>query len=108
MWIVDRKKDIIITGGVNVYPREIEDVLTACPQVADAAVVGVPHPEWGETVAALVVPRDESDPPDAEQIKDFCRQRLADYKVPRLIKFASAIPRNPTGKVLKEDVKKFF
>ncbi|OAT85300.1 hypothetical protein A6M21_06710 [Desulfotomaculum copahuensis] len=108
LWIIDRKKDMIISGGVNVYPREVEDVLTACPVVADAAVTGVPHPEWGETVVALVVPRDAANPPSAEEILAYCRQRLAGYKVPRLIRFAGVIPRNASGKVLKNEIREQF
>lgn len=100
LWIMDRKKDVIISGGVNVYPKEVEDVLSAHPAVADVAVVGQPHPEWGETVMAVIVPRGPEKPSLAE-LQAFARQRLADYKIPRLIQYTDAIPRNASGKILK-------
>lgn len=100
LWIMDRKKDVIISGGVNVYPKEVEDVLATHPGVADVAVIGVPHPEWGETVAAVLVARG-SEPPSEAELRDFVRGRLADFKAPRLFRFVDAIPRNASGKILK-------
>ncbi len=105
LWIKDRKKDMIITGGVNVYSKEVEDVIALCPGVADVAVVGVPHPEWGETVMALVVATDPGNPVQQEDLFKFCRTKLADYKIPRIIKFTAAIPRNSSGKVQKHIIK---
>lgn len=100
IWIMDRKKDMIITGGVNVYPKEIEDVLSTHPQIADVAVIGVPHPDWGETVLAKVVTRPgESLVPDA--VRAFCRDKLADYKIPRMVEIVEVLPRNASGKLLK-------
>lgn len=100
LWVMDRKKDVIITGGVNVYPKEVEDALGTHPAVADVAVVGQPHPEWGETVTAVVVAKPGQQPTAAE-LQEYARVRLADFKVPRLIRFADAIPRNASGKILK-------
>jgi len=103
LWIMDRKKDVIISGGVNVYPKEVEDVLSTHPGVADVAVIGVPHPEWGETVAAVLVARG-GQPTEAE-LQSFVRERLADFKVPRLFRFVAAIPRNASGKILKHSLR---
>lgn len=114
LWIMDRKKDVIISGGVNVYPKEVEDVLARHPGVADVAVIGVPHPEWGETVTAVVVPRRSGEEPNdvvaqderlAQDLQEFARQHLADFKIPRSIRFAEAIPRNASGKILKHVVR---
>lgn len=105
IWIKDRKKDMIITGGVNVYPKEVEDVIALYPGVADVAVVGVPHPDWGETALALVVAANQESSINEEDLKAFCKGKLADYKVPRIVKFAEAIPRNSTGKVQKHVIK---
>jgi O-succinylbenzoic acid--CoA ligase len=97
-WIVGRTDDLIVTGGENVAPAEVADALRAHPDVADAAVVGLPDEEWGERVAALVVP-DEGADPSAAALDDHCRARLAGYKVPRTIGFADAIPRTDSGTV---------
>lgn len=101
IWIVDRKKDVIISGGVNIYPKEVEDVLRTHPAIADVAVIGVPHPEWGETAKAFVV---LSAPLEllAEDCKRFLSGKLADYKIPRLYEAIAELPRNATGKVLKQ------
>jgi long-chain acyl-CoA synthetase len=102
-FIVDRKKDMIIRGGYNVYPREIEEVLYEHPAVAEAAVVGVPHELHGEEVAAVVVLRDGS-APSAGDIRDFVKGRVAAYKYPRIVTFADALPKGPTGKILKREI----
>ncbi|WP_027409117.1 class I adenylate-forming enzyme family protein [Anoxybacteroides tepidamans] len=101
IWIVDRKKDVIISGGVNVYPKEVEDALRAHPDIVDVAVVGVPHPEWGETVKAFIV---AAKPIDnlADECKRFLAGKLADYKIPRLYEAIPVLPRNATGKILKQ------
>ena len=98
--LVDRKKDMIISGGENIYPREIENVLLTHPKVADVAVVGVPHEIYGETVKAFVVlkPETEATP---EELREFCVGKLGDFKIPRLWEFVDALPRNPSGKVMK-------
>jgi acyl-CoA synthetase (AMP-forming)/AMP-acid ligase II len=100
--IVDRKKDMIITGGENVYTMEVERVLLEHPAIAECAVVGLPDPRWGERVAALLVAR--AGPPGAESIIGHCRERLAGYKVPRQIAFGAVLPRNSMGKVVKARV----
>ena len=99
-FICDRKIDMIISGGVNIYPAEIEAVLTAHPAVADVAVIGIPHEHWGEAVQAVVELRPGASA-TAEELIAFCEQHLADYKKPRGIAFVDALPRNPAGKLLK-------
>ena len=100
MFIVDRLKDMIVTGGENVYSKEVEDVIASHPEVAEVAVVGRPHPEWGETVAALVVLEQESHL-TGDDLKAFLAERLARYKIPRLFRFVDGLPHTPTGKVMK-------
>ncbi|HTU01988.1 MAG TPA: AMP-binding protein, partial [Candidatus Sulfotelmatobacter sp.] len=100
LYIVDRKKDLILVGGLNVYPREVELALEGHPGVAEAAVVGVPDSLRGEAVKALVIPRSGEAPTPADLLQ-WCRQRLANYKVPRSIELVSELPRTVTGKVLK-------
>ena len=100
LYVRDRVKDMIVSGGENVYPREVEEVLFHHPAVADAAVIGVPDERWGEAVRAVVVLRRGAEA-SAEALVDFCRGRIADYKRPRSVTFLDALPRNPSGKVLK-------
>ena len=100
LYIVDRKHDMIISGGANIYPREIEDVLHDHPAIAEASVIGVPHEVWGETVVAVVARRDGHDVSEQE-VMDFCAARLADYKKPRHVSFVDALPRSAIGKVDK-------
>jgi long-chain acyl-CoA synthetase len=102
LFLVDRKKDLIIRSGYNVYPGEVEEVLFACPGVLEAAVVGVPDEEHGEEVVALIVPaRDGVDP---ETVKAFARERLAAYKYPRRVVIVKDLPKGPTGKVSKRSI----
>ncbi|SFP86734.1 fatty-acyl-CoA synthase [Geodermatophilus dictyosporus] len=101
LYVVDRKKDMIITGGENVYCAEVEDVLAAHPKVAEVALIGVPDARFGEAPLAVVAPRDAADPPTAEELTAWCRERLARYKNPREYSVVGALPRNPSGKVLK-------
>jgi malonyl-CoA/methylmalonyl-CoA synthetase len=101
--ISGRKKELIITGGYNVYPREVEEVLEGCPGVAEVAVVGLPDPEFGEKVTAAVVRDDEA--LTEEKVVDFCREDLAGYKKPRRVEFVDALPRNALGKILKHEVR---
>ena len=103
--IVDRKKDMLIVGGINVYPREVEEVLFSHPAVADAAVIGAPDALRGEAVVAVVVLKPGSAVTSRELIR-FCRERLANYKVPRRIIFKESLPRGGTGKVLKRLLRK--
>lgn len=104
-FIVDRKSDMIIRGGENIYPREIDEVLYQHPAVASAAVVGVPHELYGEEVAGFVVLREGSEASEAELI-EFCKQHLADYKCPKTIRLVKDIPKGPTGKLLKRELAK--
>lgn len=103
-FIEGRKRDMVISGGVNVYPAEVEGVLEQHPDVGEVAVVGVPDREWGERVRAFIVPRAGAKP-DEGTIKAFARERLAGPKVPRDFVFVDSLPRNPTGKVLKRELR---
>ena len=98
--IVDRKKDIIISGGINVHSREVEEVLLRHPDVGHAAVIGIPHPQWGEAVHAVVVPAPGASPDPAEVLA-FCATQLASYKKPRSIEVRDELPLSGTGKVLR-------
>ena len=102
-FIVDRKKEMIIRGGYNVYPREIEEVLYEHPAVAEAAVVGVPDDKMGEEVGAAVVLK-EGKEVDADELRDFVKEQVANYKYPRKIWFPDELPKGPTGKILKREV----
>ncbi|MDY6933958.1 MAG: AMP-binding protein [Spirochaetota bacterium] len=104
-YIVDRKKDMIIRGGVNIYPAEIEEVLNGMPGISDVAVIGLPNLDWGETVAAIVVCENDTKITE-ESIKTYCKERLAQYKIPESIHFRKQILRNPQGKILKRRIKK--
>ncbi len=99
--LMGRARDLIITGGLNVYPAEVEATLDALPEVAESAVIGLPDPEWGEVVTAIVVPA-TSRPPDPEALRAALKERLAGYKVPRHFRFVKELPRNTMGKVLKD------
>jgi len=100
--LLDRRHDVIISGGFNVYPREVEDALLAHPAVVEAAVVGLPDEKWGERVAAAVVARSDTRP---EEILEFCADRLAGFKRPRAIEIWPAIPTSPVGKSLRREVR---
>src|SRR5690606_37586715 len=100
-YIVDRKKDMFISGGENVYPAEIEEVLTRHPDVAQCAVVGVPDERWGEVGVAFVVPAAGARP-DAEMLKAFVADHLARYKVPKRVLLVEGLPLSPAGTVLKD------
>ena len=100
--LTDRAKDVIITGGSHVYPREVEEVLLTHPGVREAAVVGVPDPEWGESIRAFVVTDNTLDP---RQLIEHCRARLASFTKPRDVVFVSELPKNATGKVLKRELR---
>lgn len=102
--IVDRKTDMVISGGVNVYPVEVEQAIMLHPKVYDTAVIGAPDAYWGERVVAVVVPKEGSSLTQ-EELSGFLTQRLADYKIPKEITFVSEIPRNPQGKTLKSQIK---
>lgn len=102
-YIVDRKKDMIIVGGYNVYPREVEEVLYSHPDVVEAAVIGVPDPNFGEAVKCFVVSRNLN--LTEEQLIEYCREHLAKYKVPSSIEFLEELPKNTTGKILRRALK---
>jgi fatty-acyl-CoA synthase len=103
-YLESRKHDMVISGGVNIYPREIEDHLLGHPAILDAAVVGVPDPEWGESLHAFVVLRHGHELAEPEVIA-YCRDGLADFKRPRSVTFLDELPRNPTGKILKRELR---
>jgi len=107
LYIVDRKKDMLISGGENVYPAEVEDVLYHHPAVAEAAVIGVPHERWGEVPRAIVVRKPEATL-KAEELIAFCDGKLARYKIPKSVVFVDALPRNAAGKVLKRLLREQF
>jgi long-chain acyl-CoA synthetase len=106
-YIVDRKSDMIIRGGENIYPREIDEVLYQHPQISAAAVIGVPDELYGEEVAAVVVLKPNAKTSEREVI-DFCKARLADYKCPKTVRFVDDIPKGPTGKLLKRELQQMF
>ncbi len=110
LWLSDRKIDMIISGGVNVYPAEIEGVIGGHPDVADVAVIGVPNEEFGEEVKALVVPGEGVDPAGdlAARLTVLCREQLAGFKVPRSVEFRESLPRTGTGKVQKRLLREPF
>lgn len=102
-FIVDRAKDMIIRGGYNVYPREVEEVLYEHPAVATAAVVGIPHPELGEEVAAAVTLKPGAEASE-DELRAFAKERVAAYKYPRVIWVTGELPMGPTGKILKREI----
>jgi long-chain acyl-CoA synthetase len=115
LFLHDRIKDMVISGGENVYPAEVENALLSHPAVVDAAVIGVPDDRWGEAVKAIVVrtpnPADDdrvSDEVLSAEIIEHCRERLAHYKCPKSVDFASSLPRNPSGKILKRELREPF
>jgi len=104
LFICDRARDMVISGGVNIYPAEIEMALLAMPGIRDCAVFGIPDEEFGETLCAHIEP-DAAAPPAAAEVAAFLRERLADYKVPRVIELATALPREDSGKIIKRKLR---
>ena len=102
MYIVDRKKDVIISGGVNIYPKEIEDCIVQHEDITEVAVFGVPHPEWGETVKVAYVGKR---PFSKDELKTYLNDKLASYKIPKLYEQLDALPRNASGKILKQQLR---
>ncbi|MCR1832960.1 long-chain fatty acid--CoA ligase [Oceanobacillus caeni] len=100
IYVVDRKKNMIISGGENIYPAEIEEILYQMPEILECAVIGIPDKDWGESVKAIVVTK-PNHTLTAEQVIDYCKQHLASYKKPKMVKFIDELPRNASGKVLK-------
>jgi fatty-acyl-CoA synthase len=101
LYLTDRASDMVVSGGVNIYPREAELALAAHPRVVDVAVFGVPDDEMGESLLAVVQPDDPADPPGADELLTWCRERLAAYKCPRAVTFREELPRDPSGKLFK-------
>jgi long-chain acyl-CoA synthetase len=110
LFLRDRKSHMIISGGVNIYPAEIENALLGHPKVADAAVFGIPHPDWGEEVKAVIEPVDDAEPGDelAADILAYCTEKLAKFKLPRSIDFVEELPRDPNGKLYKRKLRDPF
>jgi long-chain acyl-CoA synthetase len=104
LYLHDRLKDMIVTGGENVYPAEVENVLARHPDVADVAVVGVPDEQWGEAVMAVVVPRPGCEL-TGDELVAFARDHLGGYKLPKSVAFTEVLPRNPSGKLLKREIR---
>lgn len=104
IWIVGRKKDMIVSGGINIYPEEIEDVLYTMPKIQEAAVVGRPHERWGESVTAIIVPKSGMTI-DEEEVVQYCKERLASYKKPTKVIFVEQLPRTPAGKIKKAELR---
>ncbi len=107
LYIHDRVKDMIVSGGENVYPAEVENAMMGHPDIQDVAVIGVPDDKWGEVPKAIVVPVAGSEP-DADEIIAYARERLAGFKTPKSVDFVTELPRNPTGKILKKDLRAPF
>ena len=107
LYIVDRTKDMVITGGFNVFPREVEDVISTHPAVSMVMVIGVPDDKWGEAVKAVVELQEgvEPSPELAQELMEFTRDRLAHYKCPRSVDFVDALPREDTGKIFKRKLR---
>jgi acyl-CoA synthetase (AMP-forming)/AMP-acid ligase II len=105
LFLTDRIKDMIVTGAENVYPIEVENVLSGHPDIADVAVIGVPDERWGETVKAVVVPT-EGSTIDSDALLEWCKERMAGFKRPRSVDVIDALPRNASGKILKKDLRK--
>jgi fatty-acyl-CoA synthase len=100
-YISDRIKDMVISGGENIYPAEIESILYDHPAIAEAAVIGLPDEQWGESVCAVIALSPGVEAPTLQELRDFTGKRLARYKLPKRLEILPALPRNPTGKVLK-------
>ncbi|HYG44490.1 MAG TPA: AMP-binding protein [Bordetella sp.] len=103
--LTDRSKDVIISGGTNIYPREVEEAIAGHPGVFEVAVVGAPHPEWGEEVVAFVVARPGGQAPDAAALEAWCRAEMASFKKPRRYVFCAELPKNSYGKILKTELR---
>ncbi len=104
LYIVDRKKDMIIASGYNIFPREVEEVLYGHPDISEAAVVGVKHPHRGETVKAFIVP-EKGKTLTADEVKTYCREYLAKYKIPKIVEFVDELPKSLVGKVLRRELR---
>jgi len=104
LYLADRRTDLIVSGGVNIYPREVEEALAAHPAVADVAVIGIPDEEMGQRVHAVVQPAEAGSPALAAELVEFCRARIAHFKAPGSVSFEDYLPRTPSGKMLRRVV----
>lgn len=104
LFIADRRVDMIVTGGANVYPAEVEAALSEHPEIADLVVIGIPHEDWGRSVHAVILPRHVEQPPSVASLDQYCRERLTSYKVPKSYEFVDRLPRNQLGKVRRLDM----
>ena len=107
LFIVDRLKDMIITGGENVYPREVEEILFTAPEVQECAVVGLPDKDWGEKVTAFIVLQKDRKI-DVGELKAFLKERISAFKVPKTFLIVDELPKNTTGKILKREIRKQY
>ncbi len=107
LYILDRKKDMIISGGENIFPAKIEDALLNHPKIADVGVIGYPHEKWGEAVKAIVVVQGGQTLTEEELI-GWCQGKIGRFKIPKSVVITDAIPRTPTGKILKTELRKKF
>ena len=107
IYIVDRKKDMIVSGGENIYPREIEEILYRHPMVLEVAVIGIPDPYWVEKVHAVVVTK-KGTSTTAEELIAFCKKHIASYKAPKSVEFVDSLPKNPAGKILKRELREKY
>jgi len=105
--VIDRLKDMIITGGENVYPAEVEKILHTHPDVKESCVIGVYHPVWGEAVAAIIVLRNGNNVESGE-FTNFCKGKIAGYKVPKIVHIIPELPRNAAGKILKRELREQY
>jgi acyl-CoA synthetase (AMP-forming)/AMP-acid ligase II len=108
LYILDRKKDLIISGGINIFPSDIEEVLIRHPEIAEAAVIGVPHREWGESPLALVVKKRPDSQLGEDELRDWANRYLADYQRLAAVEFRQSLPRNDLGKVLKSELRQSY
>ena len=104
LYIHDRVKDMIVSGGENIYPAEVENALLSHPQIADAAVIGIPDDKWGEATKAFIVQAD-GEPLDEAEVISYVRTQIAGYKCPKTVEHINELPRNPSGKILRKDLR---
>jgi acyl-CoA synthetase (AMP-forming)/AMP-acid ligase II len=107
IYIVDRKKDLIISGGENIYPREVEEILYQHPAIMEGAIIGIPDPYWVERAHAVVVLKGGASL-TADELIDFCKQRIARYKAPKSVEFVQSLPKTPSGKILKRELREKY
>jgi acyl-CoA synthetase (AMP-forming)/AMP-acid ligase II len=107
VYIVDRKKDMIVSGGENIYPREVEEILYQHPAVKEGAIIGIPDPYWVERVHAVVVLK-EGASLTSDELIDFCKKRIARYKAPKSVEFVESLPKTSSGKVLKRELREKY